>query len=61
MYDSGGISLKPRDAMHAAMKLDMSGAPAVLGAMLDAARAGLPVRRHRLPHVHRQHAVGQRR
>jgi leucyl aminopeptidase len=33
MYDSGGISLKPSDAMHAAMKLDMSGAAAILGAM----------------------------
>ena len=33
MYDAGGISLKPSDAMHAAMKLDMSGAAAVLGAM----------------------------
>ena len=28
MYDSGGISLKPSDAMHAAMKMDMSGAAA---------------------------------
>ena len=26
MYDAGGISLKPSDAMHAMMKLDMSGA-----------------------------------
>ena len=26
MYDAGGISLKPSDAMHALMKLDMSGA-----------------------------------
>jgi leucyl aminopeptidase len=33
MYDSGGISLKPSDAMHAAMKMDMSGAAAVLSAM----------------------------
>jgi leucyl aminopeptidase len=33
MYDSGGISLKPSDAMHAAMKMDMSGAAAVLAAM----------------------------
>ena len=33
MYDSGGISLKPSDAMHAKMKMDMSGAAAVLGAM----------------------------
>ena len=29
-YDSGGISLKPSDAMHVAMKMDMSGAAAVL-------------------------------
>jgi len=33
MYDSGGISLKPSDAMHLAMKMDMSGAAAVLAAM----------------------------
>jgi leucyl aminopeptidase len=33
MYDAGGISLKPSDAMHAAMKLDMSGSAAVFGAM----------------------------
>ncbi|MEY3588279.1 MAG: hypothetical protein RJA47_875 [Actinomycetota bacterium] len=33
MYDSGGISLKPSDASHASMKMDMSGAAAVLGAM----------------------------
>ncbi len=33
MYDSGGISLKPSDAMHASMKMDMSGAGAVLAAM----------------------------
>ena len=33
MYDSGGISLKPSDAMHAMMKMDMSGAAAVLAAM----------------------------
>jgi leucyl aminopeptidase len=33
MYDSGGISLKPSDPMHAAMKMDMSGAAAVLAAM----------------------------
>ena len=38
MYDAGGISLKPSDAMHAAMKLDMSGAAAVLASMTDAAR-----------------------
>jgi leucyl aminopeptidase len=33
MYDAGGISLKPSDAMHAAMKLDMTGSAAILGAM----------------------------
>ena len=32
-YDSGGISLKPSDAMHAVMKMDMSGAAAVLATM----------------------------
>ncbi|WP_130176447.1 leucyl aminopeptidase [Cryobacterium sp. SO1] len=33
MYDSGGISLKPSDPMHLAMKMDMAGAAAVLGAL----------------------------
>jgi len=33
MYDSGGINIKPRDPMHAVMKMDMSGAGAVLAAM----------------------------
>jgi leucyl aminopeptidase len=33
MYDSGGISLKPSDPSHAAMKMDMSGAAAVLATM----------------------------
>ncbi|MFN8020423.1 MAG: leucyl aminopeptidase [Acidimicrobiales bacterium] len=33
MYDSGGISLKPSDGMHVKMKMDMSGAAAVLGTM----------------------------
>ncbi|MFZ4894457.1 leucyl aminopeptidase [Plantibacter sp. Mn2098] len=33
MYDSGGISLKPSDPMHLAMKMDMAGAAAVLAAM----------------------------
>ena len=32
-YDSGGISLKPSNAMHAAMKMDMAGAGSVLAAM----------------------------
>jgi leucyl aminopeptidase len=33
MFDSGGISLKPNDLVHATMKLDMSGAAAILSAM----------------------------
>ena len=34
MYDSGGVSLKPADGTHAQMKNDMSGAAAILGAMV---------------------------
>jgi leucyl aminopeptidase len=37
MYDSGGISLKPNDNVHARMKNDMSGAAAVLAAMAELA------------------------
>jgi leucyl aminopeptidase len=33
MYDSGGISLKPNDLVHATMKVDMSGAASILAAM----------------------------
>src|SRR5262245_35143998 len=33
MYDSGGISLKPSDMVHARMKNDMAGAAAVLAAV----------------------------
>ena len=33
MYDSGGISLKPSDPFHQVMKMDMSGAAAVLSTM----------------------------
>jgi leucyl aminopeptidase len=40
MYDSGGISLKPSDPMHAAMKMDMSGAGAVLSSMSALADLG---------------------
>ncbi len=39
-YDSGGISLKPSDASHANMKMDMSGAAAVLAAMSTLAALG---------------------
>ena len=42
MYDSGGISLKPSDAVHATMKNDMSGAGAVLAAMAVLAELGCP-------------------
>jgi leucyl aminopeptidase len=40
MYDSGGLSIKPGDEVHAQMKNDMSGAAATLAAMcvLRAAR-----------------------
>jgi leucyl aminopeptidase len=33
MYDSGGISLKPNDLIHATMKTDMSGSAAVFASM----------------------------
>jgi len=42
-FDSGGLSLKDREAMPA-MKGDMAGAAAVLGAALAVARLDLPVR-----------------
>ena len=41
-FDSGGLSLKPPQAMEW-MKTDMAGAAAVLGAVLAAARLALPV------------------
>jgi len=42
-FDTGGISIKPGQAMHL-MKKDMGGGAAVLGAVVAAARLGLPVR-----------------
>ena len=42
MYDSGGLSLKPADAVHATMKNDMSGAAAVLAAMSVLRELGCP-------------------
>ena len=45
MYDSGGLSLKPSDPVHAQMKNDMSGAAAVLAAFSGLARARLHDRR----------------
>ena len=47
MYDSGGIALKPGDAVHAQMKNDMSGAGAILAAMLRAAARWAVARRSR--------------
>lgn len=41
MYDSGGISLKPSNAMHAAMKFDMMGAGAVFASMTSFAELGV--------------------
>ncbi|WP_155369778.1 leucyl aminopeptidase [Catellatospora vulcania] len=43
MYDSGGISLKPADAVHATMKNDMSGAAAILAAMALLGELDCPV------------------
>lgn len=40
MYDAGGIALKPADEVHATMKNDMSGAGAILAAMLNLAALG---------------------
>ncbi|HET9259759.1 MAG TPA: leucyl aminopeptidase [Acidimicrobiia bacterium] len=40
MYDAGGLALKPADPVHAAMKNDMSGAGAILGAMMNLGRLG---------------------
>ncbi len=40
MYDSGGLALKPGDAVHAAMKNDMSGAAAILAAVAALAETG---------------------
>ena len=42
MYDSGGIALKPGDEVHAQMKNDMSGAAAVVAAMLALSELDCP-------------------
>ena len=42
MYDSGGISLKPSDGVHATMKNDMSGAGAILAMMSALTELGCP-------------------
>ncbi len=41
MYDSGGISLKPSNAMHAAMKFDMMGAGSAFAAMTSLRELGV--------------------
>src|SRR5262249_13813029 len=41
-YDSGGISLKPADEIHATMKNDMTGAGAILAAMTTLAELSCP-------------------
>jgi leucyl aminopeptidase len=43
MYDSGGLSLKPGDEVHAQMKNDMTGAAAVFAAMCLLEQAACPV------------------
>lgn len=43
MYDSGGLSLKPSNDMHAAMKMDMSGAGAILATMSVLRELQVPV------------------
>ena len=43
MYDSGGISLKPSNSSHQQMKMDVTGAGAVLAAMSVMAELGVPV------------------
>ena len=42
MYDAGGISLKPSDESHAQMKNDMTGAGAILSAVLALPALGCP-------------------
>ncbi len=42
MYDSGGISLKPNDPVHARMKNDMSGAAAVLATIAELTELDCP-------------------
>ncbi|WP_422771945.1 leucyl aminopeptidase family protein [Plantactinospora sp. WMMC1484] len=42
-FDTGGVSIKPRDAMRL-MRKDMGGAAAVVAATIGAAALGLPVR-----------------
>jgi leucyl aminopeptidase len=59
MFDSGGLSLKPSDGMLA-MKMDMSGAAAVLATMGTLEGTEVQGEGHRLPDVHRQHVGRQR-
>lgn len=43
-YDSGGLAIKPGDAVHAMMKNDMSGGGAVFAAMLVLKQLGVPTK-----------------
>ena len=43
-YDTGGLSLKPTKGSMDFMKADMAGGAAVAGALVGAARSGLPLR-----------------
>ena len=58
MYDSGGLSLKPTNPMSVMMKMDMSGAAAVLATMTALKALGCRNQGDGVPDVHRQHAVG---
>ena len=57
-FDSGGLSLKPSNAMED-MKIDMSGAAAVIAAIGVLADLGVPYEVHAHRRLHREHAVGQ--
>ena len=61
MYDSGGISLKPSDAVARHHEERHVRRGAVLAAMSPSWAKPVPDRGHRLPDVHRQHAVRHRR
>ena len=59
MYDSGGISLKGHDVFHQNMKMDMSGAAAVLATMSVLKDLQGEGQGHGVADVHGQHALGE--
>ena len=59
-FDTGGISIKPSAGMDE-MKMDMSGAAAVLGAVAAIAELGLPVDLLARRALDREHALGDAR